>query len=493
MSWETRRVRSGNAAGFVLCRVYASAFFTRSPAKAAQLKFHAAELNHWSNNYKQIFPSMGSYDRKMNRSLRLFLTDLYRTAVAAAHPASRLPPLLPPPPPGRLILLAAGKAAGSMTEVAEAHYLDRLRIAADRLTGVAVARHGYGRNLKRVRMIEAGHPVPDAAGLEGADCALKLAEGADVNDLVLVLISGGASANWIAPADGISFEEKQAVTRALLRSGATIGEINTVRKHLSRIKGGRLARHTHPAKLVTIAISDVAGDDPSAIGSGPTVPDPTTLRAARAIVDKYQLTLPVAVTRALDEPKNESPKPGDPVFSGSQFLLAARPADALHAAEAAIRAVGYDCISLGDRIEGEARDVAAAHARVARELREQDKRAVIISGGELTVTIRGKGRGGPNQEYALALAMALAGMPAVAAVAGDTDGTDGGGGAATDPAGALVDGESVARAQARGLDPAAFLADNNSSAFFEALDDLLVPGPTFTNVNDFRAIIVDRP
>jgi hydroxypyruvate reductase len=390
-------------------------------------------------------------------------------------------------------LLAAGKAAGSMTEVAEAHYLDHLRIAAERLNGVAVARHGYGRRLKRVRMIEAGHPIPDAAGLEGADRALELADAADVNDLVLVLMSGGASANWIAPADGISFEDKQAVTRALLRSGATIGEINTVRKHLSRIKGGRLARHAHPAKLVTIAVSDVPGDDPSAIGSGPTVPDPTTLPDSRAIVGKYRLALPAAVSRALDDPRNESPKPGDPVFSGSQFLLAARPADAMRAAAAAIRAAGYDCISLGDRIEGEARDIAADHARLARELRAQGKRAVIISGGELTVTIRGKGRGGPNQEYALALAIALAGMPAVAALAGDTDGTDGGSGAATDPAGALIDGESVARAKEQGLDPAVFLADNNSSAFFEALDDLLAPGPTFTNVNDFRAIIVDTP
>ena len=380
-----------------------------------------------------------------------------------------------------------------MTEVAEAHYLDRLRIAAERLSGVAVARHGYGRHLRRVRMIEAGHPIPDAAGLEGADRALKLADAADVNDLVLVLMSGGASANWIAPAGGISFEDKQAVTRALLRSGATIGEINTVRKHLSRIKGGRLALHAHPAKLMTIAISDVPGDDPSAIGSGPTIPDPTTLRDARAIVAKYNLNVPESVTRALNEPKNETPKPGNSIFAGSQLILAARPADAMRAVEAAVRAAGYDCISLGDRVEGEAREVAAAHARLARELRAQEKRAVIISGGELTVTIRGKGRGGPNQEYALALAIELAEMPAIAALAGDTDGTDGGSGAASDPAGALVDGKSVARAKARGLDPAAFLADNNSSDFFAALDDLLLPGPTFTNVNDFRAIIVDRP
>ncbi len=422
-----------------------------------------------------------------------FLESLYRAAVAAAHPASCLPPLLPAPPTGRIIVLAAGKAAGSMAEVAEAHYLDKLRIAAERLSGVAVARHGYGRRLRRVRMIEAGHPIPDAAGLEGADRALVLADSASANDLVLVLMSGGASANWIAPADGISFQDKQALTRALLRSGAVIGEINTVRKHLSRIKGGRLARHAHPAKLVTIAISDVPGDDPSAIGSGPTVPDPTTLADARAITAKYKLQLPEAVTRALSEPKNESPKPGDAAFAKSQFILAARPADAMKAAEVAVRTAGYECISLGDRVEGEARTVAAAHADLARELRAKGKKAVIISGGELTVTIRGKGRGGPNQEYALALAMAIEGMSAIAAIAADTDGTDGGAGDAKDPAGAIVDGESVARARARGLDPAAFLADNNSTEFFSALGDLLVPGPTYTNVNDFRAIIVDRP
>jgi hydroxypyruvate reductase len=424
---------------------------------------------------------------------RAFLAELFRTAVAAAHPAACLPPLLPPPPVGRLILLAAGKAAGSMAEVAEGFYLDQLKLSPERLCGIAVARHGYGRPLKLVTMIEAGHPVPDAAGLDAAGQALKFADGAGANDLVLVLMSGGASANWIAPAQGVSFADKQAVTRALLRSGAVIGEINTVRKHLSRIKGGRLARHAFPAQLVTIAISDVPSDDPSAIGSGPTVPDPTTLADARAIVAKYNLDLPASVTAALADRDNESPKPGDPAFAGSQFALAARPADALRAAEAAVRTAGYDCVSLGANVEGEAREVAMAHAELTRELRAQGKRAVIVSGGELTVTIHGKGRGGPNQEYALALAIELADMAAVAALAGDTDGTDGGAGATSDPAGALLDGETVARAKALGLDPAAFLADNNSTGFFAALGDLLMPGPTFTNVNDFRAIVVDRP
>jgi glycerate 2-kinase len=428
----------------------------------------------------------------MDAPLRALLEGLFRTAVAAAHPSTFLPPLLPPPPKGRLILLAAGKAAGSMAEVAEAQYLDNLRIAAERLSGVAVARHGYGRHLRRVRMIEAGHPIPDQAGLEGAERALSLADGAGADDLVLVLMSGGASANWVAPADGVTFADKQAVTRALLRSGAVIGEINAVRKHLSRIKGGRLARHAHPAKLLTIAISDVPRDEPSAIGSGPTVPDPTTLADARALVAKYKLELPAHVTSALADPRNETPKSGDPVFADTDFVLGARPADSLRAAEAAARAAGFDVVSLGDRVEGEAREVAAAHVKLARELRAQGKRAVILSGGELTVTIHGQGRGGPNQEYALALAIALAGMPAVAALAADTDGTDGGVGQPTDPAGALIDGGTVARAETLGLVPAAFLADNNSTAFFDALGDLLMTGPTFTNVNDLRAIVVDR-
>jgi hydroxypyruvate reductase len=422
---------------------------------------------------------------------REFLERLFRAAIAAAHPSRCLPPLLPgAPSSGRLILLAAGKAAGSMAEVAEAHYLDR-GFPKDRLCGIAVARHGYGRPLRIVEMVEAGHPVPDQAGLDAAARTLALADGANRDDLVLVLISGGASANWIAPAHGLSLESKQAVTRALLRSGATIGEINTVRKHLSRIKGGRLARHAYPARLVTIGISDVPGDDPAVIGSGPTAPDPTTLADARAIAARYRLGLPDNVMAALNDPANESPKPHDPVFRDTQYHLAARPLDAFRAAEAEIRAAGFDCVFLGDRLEGEAREVAAAQAALARELKAKRRRAVILSGGELTVTIRGNGRGGPNQEFALALAAALDGVPGIAALAGDTDGTDGGGGSADDPAGAYADGQTARRARAMGFDPAGYLADNNSTAFFAALGDLVTPGPTFTNVNDFRAIMVN--
>lgn len=425
---------------------------------------------------------------------RTFLEELFRTAVAAAHPSTCLAPNLPPPPKaGRLIVLAAGKAAGSMTEVAERHYLDTLGLAADRLAGIAVTRHGYARPTRILPVIEAGHPVPDQASVDSATRALAFADAARKGDLVLVLMSGGASANWIAPAPGLALAEKQAITRALLKSGAAIGEMNTVRKHLSRIKGGRLTAHAHPARVVTLAISDVPGDDPAVIGSGPTVPDPTTLADARAIVARRGLDLPPAAVRALDDPANESPKPGDPIFAGSEFQLVARPADAFRAVERKIASAGWEPVFLGDRVEGEARDVAAAHAQLARDLQAQGRRAVILSGGELTVTLKGRGRGGPNQEYALALAAALAGAPGIAALAGDTDGTDGGAGSADDPAGALIDETTLTRAQNRGLDPAAFLADNDSTGFFGRLGDLLTPGPTATNINDFRAIVVDRP
>lgn len=428
----------------------------------------------------------------MTTQNRDFLESLFRTAVGAAHPSGCLQAHLPEPPAkGRLIVLAAGKAGGSLAEVAEQYYLNR--VAADRLDGVAVTRHGYGRPTRHVPVVEAGHPVPDAAGLAGAERMMKLAAGAGPDDLVLVLLSGGASANLIAPATGITLEEKQATTRALLRSGANIGEINCVRKHLSRIKGGRLAALAHPARIVTLAISDVPGDDPAVIGSGPTVPDPTTLEDARALAARYRLDLPDAVTRALADPGNESPKPGDTIFAGSVYRIIARPADALAAAKARAEAAGYECIVLGDRLQGEAREVAAEHARLARDLSTQGRRIVILSGGELTVTLRGHGEGGPNQEYDLALAIQLDGTPGISALAADSDGTDGGQGRPDDPAGGFVDPTTLQRAKAAGLDPAAFLAENNSTGFFKDIGDLFVPGPTFTNVTDFRAIVVDRP
>jgi hydroxypyruvate reductase len=423
---------------------------------------------------------------------RPFLERLYNTAVAAAHPSQCLPAHLPAPPAsGRIIILAAGKAAGSMAEVAERHYLDDCTLPPNRITGVAVTRHGYARPTKLIRVVEAGHPVPDATGLAATLETLALADAAGPDDLVLALISGGASANWIAPTADLSLAEKQALTKSLLACGASITEINTVRKHLSRIKGGRLAARAQPARLITIAISDVPGDDPAVIGSGPTVPDPSTLADARAILARHGLAMPAAVTRALADPKNESPKPGDPLFANTTFVLAARPADVFNSVEAVVRSAGYDCVLLSTALEGEARIVAAEHARLARDLKAQRRRAVILSGGELTVTVRGNGRGGPNQEYALALALALDGEAGISGLAGDTDGTDGGVGSPDDPAGAYVDNTTLQRAHERGLDAATYLCDNNSTEFFASLDDLLRPGPTCTNVNDFRAILVD--
>jgi hydroxypyruvate reductase len=422
---------------------------------------------------------------------RPLLEKLFAAAIAAAHPAACLPPFLPPTPRGRLIVLAAGKAAGAMAEVAERHYREDLGVAPARIQGLAVTRYGYARPTQSISMVEAAHPVPDQAGVEAAERTLALAKSATADDLVLALVSGGASANWIAPAAGLDLAEKRAITQALLRSGASIDEINCVRKHLSRIKGGRLAALAYPAKLVTLAISDVPGDDPSVIGSGPTVPDPSTLAQARKILARYRLSVSAAVMQALAAPANESPKPGDPAFAGSEFHIVARPADALRAAEQAARAAGYDCIVLSDRLEGEARKVAADHARLALDLAGQSRPCAILSGGELTVTLQGQGRGGPNQEYALALAIALAGRRGVSAIAADTDGTDGGGGDTDDPAGALIDPTTLARARRLGLDPAAFLADNDSTGFFTRLGDLVSSGPTFTNVNDFRAIVVD--
>jgi len=422
---------------------------------------------------------------------RPLLREIFDAAVAAAHPDVVLSAHLRPPPKGRVICLAAGKAAAAMAAAAERHYLDTLGLPPSRLAGIATTRHGHGVPTRRIKVIEAGHPVPDAAGLKGAEESLRLAEGAGADDLLLVLLSGGGSANWIAPVEGVSFAQKQQVTRALLRSGAPIGEINTVRKHLSRIKGGRLARAGKRAEIVTLAISDVPRDDPSAIASGPTVPDPTTLADARAIIAKYGLELDDAVRRALLEPGNESCKPGDPVFARAQFEIIARPKASLEAAIGKARDAGYGIIDLGADLEGEARSVAADHARLALQAREAGKRVAILSGGELTVTVRGQGRGGPNQEYALALAGLLNNASGISELAADTDGADGGAGSAADPAGAMIDAVTFAKMKSLGLDPKAYLDNNDATAFFAATGDLLLTGPTLTNVNDIRVILVD--
>lgn len=422
---------------------------------------------------------------------RPLLRAIYDAAVAAAHPDVVLAQHLRPVPRGRVICLAAGKGAAAMAVAAEKHYLDRLKLEPSRLVGIATTRHGHGVPTRRIRVVEAGHPMPDQAGLKGADDTLKLAATAGADDLLLVLLSGGGSANWIAPADGITFEQKHKLTRALLRSGAPIGEVNTVRKHLSRIKGGRLARAGKLAEIVTLAISDVPRDDPSAIASGPTVPDPTTLADARAIVAKYQLEVDDAIRAALENPANESCKDGDAAFARATFELIARPRQSLDAAIKLASDAGYEIIDLGADLEGEAREVAAAHARMALDARAKGRCVAILSGGELTVTVRGNGRGGPNQEYALALADLLKDAPAISALAGDTDGADGGAGSASDPAGALIDATTFAKMKAQKLDPRAYLDNNDATAFFAATGDLLQTGPTLTNVNDIRVILVD--
>jgi glycerate 2-kinase len=423
---------------------------------------------------------------------RPLLRRIFDAAVAAAHPDVVLAQHLRPLPKGRVICLAAGKGAAAMAAAAERHYLDALELDPAKLVGIATTRHGHGVPTRRIRVVEAGHPVPDEAGLKAADDTLRLAAEATADDLLLVLLSGGGSANWIAPADGVTFAQKQQVNRALLRSGAPIGEMNIVRKHLSRIKGGRLARAgQRAAEIVTLAISDVPRDDPSAIASGPTVPDPTTLADARALVTKYRLEVDDAVRRALDDPKNESCKPGDPAFARAQFELIARPKASLDAAVRIARDAGYAIIELGADLEGEARDVATDHAQLTLKARSEGKRTAILSGGELTVTVRGNGRGGPNQEYALALTSLLKDTSDISALAADTDGADGGAGSASDPAGAMIDQATFAKMKSLGLDPRAYLENNDATAFFAKTGDLLLTGPTLTNVNDVRVILVD--
>jgi hydroxypyruvate reductase len=419
---------------------------------------------------------------------------MFDAAVARAQPAICLPPHLPDPPPrGRLIVLACGKSGAHMAEACERRYLDAGLVTPERLVGICVTRHGYGRPLRRIRCIEAGHPVPDAAGLAGTADVLALAAEAGPSDLVLVLVSGGGSANWIAPAAGLDIEDKQALTRKLLASGAPISDMNTVRKHLSRIKGGRLAARIHPARSLTLCLSDVPGDDPSLIASGPTVADPTTSADAMAALARWRIAVPDRVEAVLHGPAGETPKPGDPVFANAELRVVSRPADSLEAAAAIGRDAGFHVVMLGDALEGEASEVGRAHGAMAVEALRAGRKAIFLSGGELTVTVRGNGRGGPNQEYALALAIAIDGAPGITALAADTDGTDGGAGAATDPAGAFADAATAARARAAGLNAAAFLQNNDATGFFGRMGDLLMTGPTGTNVNDFRCVIVDNP
>ena len=416
------------------------------------------------------------------------LRRLFDAALAAADPARAVAGHLPSPVSGRTVVVGAGKASAAMARAFETHWPGSL-------AGLVVTRRGHTVPCQRIEIVEASHPVPDAAGEGAARRILDLADSLGRDDQLVCLISGGGSALLALPAPGLTLADKQSVTRALLRSGATIGEINTVRKHLSAIKGGRLAAAAAPATVVTLAISDVPGDDPAVIASGPTVPDPTSFADAQAVLAKYRIQKPAAVIAHVAAAAAETPKPGDPIFERCRFELIASPQQALAAAADAALASGVTPIVLSDRIEGEARDVALVHAAIAQQLRAGEFRighdsvalpAVLLSGGETTVTVRGGGRGGRNTEFLLALAAALDGTPGISAIACDTDGIDG----TEDNAGAIVYPDSVARAAKAGIAVREALARNDGYGFFAALGDLVTTGPTLTNVNDFRAILV---
>lgn len=407
----------------------------------------------------------------------------FKAGLAAVDPARMVPPALPEPPRGRTVVVGAGKAAAAMARAVEEAWRGPLE-------GLVVTRYGHALPTERLEVVEAAHPVPDAAGRAAAKRMLELARGLGPEDLLLCLISGGGSALLALPAEGLTLEDKQAVSRALLASGAAIGEMNCLRKHLSAIKGGRLAAAAAPARVVTLAISDVPGDDPAVIASGPTVPDPTAFSDARAVLEKYGIEPPPSVARLLEEAKDETPKPGDARLANSEFRLVARPQDMLEAAALVAREAGVAPLILGDAIEGEAREVAKVMAAIARQVRLHGQPlpppCLLLSSGETTVTLRGKGRGGRNSEFQLALALALDGQKDIYALACDSDGIDG----SEDNAGALVTPDSLARAAALGLSPKVGLAENDAYGFFSALGDLVITGPTLTNVNDFRAILV---
>ncbi len=417
---------------------------------------------------------------------RSLLRRLFDAAIAAADPAKIVPRHLPRPPRGRTIVVGAGKASAAMALAFERNW-------SGELSGLVVTRYGHGAPCKRIEIIEAAHPVPDERGEAAARRILDLVKGLTQDDLVLALISGGGSALLSAPAEGLSLADKQAVNRALLVSGASIDEMNCVRKHLSRIKGGRLAAAAYPARVFTLLISDVPGDDPAIVASGPTVADPTTFADARSILAKYGISPPPVVTAHLAEARDETPKPGDALLARAEIHVIATPQGSLTAAAEAARSAGVAPLILGDAVEGESREVARVFAGMARQVRKYGQPipppCVLLSGGETTVTLRGKGRGGRNVEFLLALVLALHGQPQTWAIAGDTDGVDG----AEEIAGAIVTPDTLDRAARAQLRAADSLADNDAHAFFEALGDQVITGPTLTNVNDFRALLIDRP
>jgi glycerate 2-kinase len=419
----------------------------------------------------------------INISPEQLLRRLYDATVSAADPAQCLPAFLPPPPRGRTLVLGAGKAAAAMAAAVEQHWQGSL-------SGLAITRYGHGMPCRQIEVIEAGHPAPDAVGEAAARRALQMASALTADDLLLCLLSGGGSALMSLPARGLSLVDKQSVTRALLRSGASITEINSVRKHLSAIKGGRLALAAGAAQVVSLIISDVPGDDLSVIASGPTVADASTRLDALAILRSYDIVPPLAVRAWLESERSETPKPGAAGLAKVQHRLIATPRMALESACAAARSAGVSVQLLGDAIEGDARQCGLEHAQLALQCQAQSAPAqspcVLLSGGETTVKVVGSGRGGRNAEFLLSLALGVDAAPGLWAIACDTDGIDG----TEDNAGAVLRPDTLARGRACGLDAAAMLANNDAYSYFAALGDLVVTGPTRTNVNDFRAIYI---
>jgi glycerate 2-kinase len=414
---------------------------------------------------------------------KALLRSLFDAAVSAADPARVLAHYLPEPPKGRTIVIGAGKGAASMARAVEAAWPGKL-------SGVVVTRYGHHLATRDIEVLEASHPVPDAAGLAGSKRLLAAVQGLSEDDLVICLISGGASALLPLPLDGLDLADEQSLNKSLLKCGATISEMNCVRRHLSAIKGGRLAVACHPAKLVTLLISDVPGDEPADIGSGPTIADPTTCQDALAIITRYGIEMNDRVREVLTSGRGESIKPGDPRLKNSDVKMIATPQMALEAAAEVGQAQGLAVHILSDRIEGEARDVGKVMAAIARQIARHHQPfatpCLLLSGGETTVTVRGNGRGGRNVEFLLALGIALDGHEGIHALAGDTDGVDG----LEDIAGAYLGPDTLARAWKLGIKPPDALASNDGHGFFEALGDSVITGPTLTNVNDFRAILI---
>jgi len=414
---------------------------------------------------------------------RDLLRRLFDAAIDSAQPVHHIQSFLPPPPRGRLIVVGAGKASAAMARAFEDHWHAPL-------SGLVVTRAGYALPCQRIEIIEGSHPVPDASSLRAAERIRERVQGLTAEDLVLCLMSGGGSALLTLPLDGLTLGDKQALNRALLKSGATISEMNCLRRHLSAIKGGRLAAACFPAKVVTLLISDVPGDDPIDIASGPTVGDPTTCADALGILDRYRIELSAQVRAALTSGRGESVKPADPRLRGIETHLIATPQMALEAAAAIARAHGVQPLILSDRLEGEARDVGTVLAGIALQIASRGQPAaapcVLLSGGETTVTVRGDGLGGRNVEFLLSLGVALNGHPRIHAIAGDTDGVDG----SAEIAGAYLAPDSLERARAQGINPRSSLERNDGHGFFKAIGDSVVTGPTFTNVNDFRAVLI---